>query len=139
MISTRPFYVPHCRRCTRCFATFFRRSHYQLQNWCRFANSKLRFDMYGQAKDNWRFKTILTPLVKYNGTQSIMCLQIGSWPAEAVIWMRLFTIIYKGLRFEIKKNFEENSQFFIAFKKMFFGGSCSKSPKGLKNHNSYKM
>ena len=39
------------------------------------------------------------PVVKYSCTQSIMCLKIGpivyatAWPAEAVIWMKLFSTI----------------------------------------------
>ena len=49
-------------------------------------------------KDNTR-----EALVKYSCTQSIMCLKIESivkvtaWPAESAIWMKLFSIIRRGL------------------------------------------
>ena len=58
LVSTGWRQVPHSPSYTRCFASCFCRSHYQLQSWiiC------------------WIF---VKPLVKYSCTQSTMCLKIG--------------------------------------------------------------
>ena len=47
LVLTGQRYVQHSRNYTRCLAPCFWRSHYHLQSWCRFATSKLRFNVFG--------------------------------------------------------------------------------------------
>ena len=47
LVLTGRRYVLYSRSYTRCFAPYFWRSHYQPQNWCRLATSKLRIDTVG--------------------------------------------------------------------------------------------
>ena len=119
LVSTGRRYVTHSQSYILCFCVLFWTSHYQSQNWCRLATSELRFDTVGllfvciicgvpskisvtptsqRLLTLWR-TIFVKPLVKYSCTQSIMCLKIGpivqatAWPDEAVIWMKLFSII----------------------------------------------
>ena len=47
LVSTGRHYVLHSRSHTRCFASCFWRSHYQLCGWCRLATSRLQFGTVG--------------------------------------------------------------------------------------------
>ena len=53
LASTGRRYVPHSRSYIRCFASWFWRSHYRPQSWCRLASSELRFDIVGLLFVGW--------------------------------------------------------------------------------------